>query len=56
MTDRALEDKLTALAENVLTQAETSDLVARLWDLDRIGDASILARAAAPTALSANPA
>jgi 2-methylcitrate dehydratase PrpD len=56
MTDRALEDKLTALAENVLTQAKTSDLVARLWDLDRIGDASILARAAAPTALSANPA
>lgn len=47
MTDRALEDKLRSLAEDVLTQAEIADLVARLWALDRLEDASVVARAAA---------
>jgi hypothetical protein len=47
MTDRALEDKLITLAQGVLTKAETEELIARLWSVDRLSDASALARAAA---------
>jgi hypothetical protein len=47
MTDAALEDKLASLAEGVLTRAKTTALIAQLWSLDRLDDASTLARAAA---------
>jgi len=56
MTDRALEGKLAALAEDVLTQAEIANLVAQLWSLDRLHDASALARAASRASVLARPA
>ena len=56
MTDRALEGKLASLAEDVLTQAEIANLVAQLWSLDRLHDASALARAASRASVLARPA
>lgn len=46
MSDAALNEKLRSLAEDVLTADEISELLARLWSLDRAEDASTIARAA----------
>ena len=50
MSDAALEAKLGSLAEDVLTSDEIERLAPLLWSLDRLHDASELARAAAGTA------
>ena len=50
MSDAALEAKLGSLAEDVLTSDEIERLASLLWSLDRLHDASELARAAAATA------
>lgn len=47
MSDRALDAKLASLAEDVLTEAQIRNLLMQLWSLDRLDDASGLARAAA---------
>jgi 2-methylcitrate dehydratase PrpD len=46
MTDSALEEKLSSLADGVLTKAEAGELLARLWSLEQLDDASAIARAA----------
>lgn len=49
MSDRALEEKLASMAEDVLTEAQIRTLLAQLWSLDQLDDASAIARAAART-------
>jgi hypothetical protein len=45
LTDAGLENKLRDLAEDVLTSSQIRELIARVWSLDQIGEASALARA-----------
>lgn len=45
MTDASLEEKLRGLAEDVLTDAQTNELIARAWSLEKLDDASALAGA-----------
>lgn len=45
MTDASLEEKLRGLAEDVLTDAQTNELIARVWSLEKLDDASALAGA-----------
>jgi 2-methylcitrate dehydratase PrpD len=47
MSDAGLEGKLKGLAEDVLTDAQTNELIGRVWSLDKLEDASALARACA---------
>ena len=49
MSDHGLEEKLKGLAEDVLTDARTNELIAQVWSLDKLEDASALARACRPT-------
>jgi 2-methylcitrate dehydratase PrpD len=53
MSDSALTDKLKSLAEDVLTHAEASELLTQLWSLERLDDASAIARAAGSAATPA---
>ena len=48
MSDAGLEEKLRGLAEDVLTGALTNELIARVWSLEKLADASALARACRP--------
>ena len=50
MTDANLEDKLRGLAEDVLTDAQASELIARTWSLEKLDDARVLAGACASRA------
>jgi hypothetical protein len=50
MADAGLEQKLRGLAEDVLTDAQTNDLIARVWSLENLDDAAALAGACASRA------
>jgi 2-methylcitrate dehydratase PrpD len=45
MTDAGLEEKLRGLAEDVLTDTQMNALIARVWSLEKLDDASALADA-----------
>jgi 2-methylcitrate dehydratase PrpD len=47
LTDRALEAKFEALAEDVLSPAATRKAIDLCWDLERLGDISVIPAAAA---------
>ena len=47
MSDANLEEKLSGLAEDMLTDARTNELIARVWSLEKLEDASVLAHACA---------
>jgi 2-methylcitrate dehydratase PrpD len=48
MTDLDLEGKFLMLADGILPQAQSHELIAACWALDRLGDASRLPRLAVP--------
>ena len=50
MTDAGLEEKLRGLAGDVLTDAQTNELIGRVWSLEKLDGASALAGACASRA------
>ena len=48
MSDADIENKVRDLAANILTESQTAKLIELAWSLDRLDDATALARAAMP--------